>query len=456
MAAACTPSLIDTADKQHANGSCTVSFLDQDVQHVVAQSPFLQDARPGDHITLFHRSEIVTGKLLGRGGFSDVYEVVGFELNEHISSRLTLQQRQLRDYYRYNVAIGEAGFAIKHIQKRLLSSQEEFQCAASDLVIEAAYLSVLDHKNILKVRGLPFDGIEAFSDGRHDGYFLLLDRLDETLDDRIKKWRQPGYNVPLEEKGNYALQLACAVEYLHERRILFRDLKSANVGFTADGAITILDFGLCRELPTWGKNCDEVFKMSGVGTRRYMAVEIINTSQYNEKADVYSWSMLFWEMLALQKPYPTYSLEDHKCRVCEQGERPPLLAFWPQSIQNLLRHAWSDSIQERLSMQEVRYLLRSILESLRMLDAPDSPVAVNDTSLIFPRVNVDGLFPRLPYIGTDSLKDERIFYHMQDISEASNACSLMNTSLLGMTSSITEPGAPAVPPSPTGAHFTMA
>jgi serine/threonine protein kinase len=446
---------------QRANGRRTVSYLEQDIQQVVAQSLFLQEAQPGDHITLFHKSEIVTGKLLGRGGFSDVYEVVGFELNEHISRRLTPQQRQLRDYYRYNVATGggeAGGFAVKHLQKRLLSNQQEFQCAASDLVIEAAYLSVLDHENILKVRGLPFDGIEAFADGGHDGYFILLDRLKETLDDRIKKWKhQPGCNdVSLEEKGNYALQLACAIEYLHERRILFRDLKSANVGFTADGGIKILDFGLVRELPssTWGHQhgdccCDEVFRMSGVGTRRYMAVEIINTSLYNEKADVYSWSMLFWEMLALQKPFPTYSLEDHKFLVCEQGERPPLVAFWPQSIQNLLRHSWSDSIQDRLSMQEVHCLLKSILESLRMLDAPDSPVSVNDTSLMIvprSRVNhVDGLLPRFPYIGctggsSSLLKDDQcssiVYHHMQDISEASNACSLMNTSLLGMTTSL--------------------
>lgn len=219
-------------------------FLPQiknDVAQVLSQSPFLQEAQAESHITLFHRSEIVTGARLGRGGFSNVYEVVALDLNQHISSRLTPQQRQTREYYLHAVATGEASLAVKHLQKRLLvSDPNQFVCAASDLVIEAAYMSVLDHPNILKVRGLPFAGIQAFDDGGHDGYFIILDRLQETLENRIHKWRQPLNDASLAEKGEHAVQIARAIAYLHERRICFRDIKPANIGFVVSfrGGVT--------------------------------------------------------------------------------------------------------------------------------------------------------------------------------------------------------------------------
>lgn len=182
-----------------------------------------------------------------------------------------------------------------------------------------------------------------------------------------------------------------------------------------------------------------------------MAVEIINTPMYNEKADVFSWAMVFFEMLYLQKPFPTYSMDDHRRLVCEKGERPPLPTCWPQSIRNLLQHAWSDSVQERLSMKEAHCLLRSILESFRMLEAPESPVAVNDTSLVFTRV------PYFTPIKTDPVKDTRLVHCMHDISASSDACSLLNTSLLGMTMTVSmSVSAAIVPPSPICAPFTLA
>ena len=224
-------------------------------------SPFLQQQQQAAAVARFHRSEIVTGRRLGTGGFAQVYEIGGFVLDPAVTAQCSPQQQELR----LACARQPPGrYCLKHLHgERLLnnnhsnSNKNLFATALSDLVTEAAYMSRLDHPHILKLRGLPVGGLpgSALRDGEYDGYFLVTDRLTETLDEWIQRQpkRQQSKNAAssllLETKMEYARQLADALAYLHGHRILFRDLKPQNVGVTADGRIQLFDFGLCRELP---------------------------------------------------------------------------------------------------------------------------------------------------------------------------------------------------------------
>jgi serine/threonine protein kinase len=165
---------------------------------------------------------------------------------------------------------------------------------------------------------------------------------------------------------------------------------SHNIGFTRNGEVKLFDFGLCRELPSTcadRENCggntssNEMFVMSGVGTRRYMACEIINTGRYNLKADVYSWAMIFWEILNLRKPYAPYSTEDHRREVCHGGERPHIQPEWPNWIQSILRMSWEDTVEYRFSMDEVYENLRVAMchqwEHCDAADVPSRKVVLN-------------------------------------------------------------------------------
>ena len=102
--------------------------------------------------------------------------------------------------------------------------------------------------------------------------------------------------------------------------------------------------------------------MSGVGTRRYMAPETINDSRYNRKADVYSWAIIYWEILTETRPYAKHSIEEHRIAVCQGGERPPInKTEWPPAIQHLLKQSWHDQQHDRFTMSEVCSVLRVIL-----------------------------------------------------------------------------------------------
>jgi serine/threonine protein kinase len=254
----------------------------------------------------------------------------------------------------------------------LLERKDEFAMAVSDMAVEAAYLSRMDHPHIIPLRGLPATGLHALDHGSHDGFFLILDRLYQTLDQRISNWKKQQDCHEDEEtlqrtKMEHALQLARALDYLHQKRLIFRDLKPHNIGFNHEGRLQLFDFGLCRDLPPATNDLTDVYEMSGVGTRRYMAPETLTSKCYNAKADVYSWAMVVCQMFTLNKPYPEYSMEEHTRLVCHGGERPALDSSVPQALRILLAQSWCQSISERSSISETILRLEKALQEAPLL-----------------------------------------------------------------------------------------
>ena len=338
------------------------TFVRADVEAVTKKSPFLMKSYPNTNpLALFDRSEIKTGRLLGSGGFAVAYEIVAFELDESLSGQMRPEDQAVRQQMvtsAIDPQTGRGRYVIKHLQEELFGRKVDYSVAASDMALEVEYLRHVDHPNIVSLRGLPSKGLDALEDGRHDGYFLILDRLEETLDERITKWKKMkadglgGPSVP--DKVECIKQLATALGYLHQNRIIYRDLKPENVGFNIDGTLQLFDFGLCRELPAGDLDMEDVYEMTGVGTRRYMAPEIINDAHYNAKCDVYSWAMVSWQVFTLEKPYAQYALPEHTNIVCKGGKRPSIRnKKLPQSIKTLLSKAWSQSVACRATIPDV-------------------------------------------------------------------------------------------------------
>jgi hypothetical protein len=216
----------------------------------------LQDYDNRDCIAPFRTDEIILGPLLGSGEFSHVYEVKAFRPKDTLEITMskgedeTRKNMKRREKYRDTK---KSSYALKHLRPQLLDKYEtqEYAQFASDLVQEAEFLNSLIHPNIIKLRGISLSGAEGFSQGPK-GYFLIIDRLNETLDKRIRKWkkwekrgnrlassitmlksakRSGSKNMDDEEGGliasqlYVALQIAAAMVYLHEKNIIFRDLK---------------------------------------------------------------------------------------------------------------------------------------------------------------------------------------------------------------------------------------
>lgn len=228
--------------------------------------------------------------------------------------------------------------------------------------------------NLLLFLFCPFYILAGFATGQMGGYFLVVDRLYDTLDKRIDVWKElkrrklrhsSQTNIKLLQamflqRLQVATDICSAIRHLHQLKVVFRDLKPDNVGFDFEGRVKLFDFGLAKELDPLQKTADgTMYEMSGgTGSRRFMAPEVALGEPYNLSADIYSFAILFWELVALEKAFGKLSQEEHREKVIQNNERPPLKREWKPAIQYILQSCWKRNPKERVSAADLYKTLK--------------------------------------------------------------------------------------------------
>jgi serine/threonine protein kinase len=252
----------------------------------------------------FDQSELVLGKRLGHGGFSIVYEValVTHSENKPDSEHTATTMCSEEQAERRQVACRRGNYAVKFLNQKTLADPDRYCIGCADLVLEAKFLANLQHTHIIKLRGMPLGGTAGMATCQELSYFLLLDKLQSTLNERMELWRRqeeqllnPGGIRKLfqmsslrkrkkefdAERLQVALDVADALEYLHEHRIIYRDLKPENIGFDCKDTVILFDFGLAKELKPG--DYSETYHLTGhTGSLRFMSpVRFENVCIYN-------------------------------------------------------------------------------------------------------------------------------------------------------------------------------
>jgi len=126
----------------------------------------------------------------------------------------------------------------------------------------------------------------------------------------------------------------------------------------------LFDFGLAKELKTRDlvDGCTDSYNATGMtGSRRYMAPEVVESKPYGLRADVYSFGILLWEIVALRTPFCGYDTSKHYEQVVLAAQRPAMVRTWPLALRTLLPQCWAARVADRLDMAAVCQSLQSQL-----------------------------------------------------------------------------------------------
>mmetsp|Transcript_29102 Transcript_29102/g.60896 ORF Transcript_29102/g.60896 Transcript_29102/m.60896 type:complete len:307 (-) Transcript_29102:88-1008(-) len=277
---------------------------------------------------------------------------------------------------------------------------------ARDLSAEAITLQKLpSHRHIISLIGTSqnldekYEDFDRSSSSNPSSAFLILERLEDTLEDRLRRWslkqsrvqqqerskRRPGSKIFRSSKSKeeerkrlqheqYERIASCAVgivkalKHLHDHKIIYRDLKPGNVGFDSDGTVKIFDFGLSQSIHQEGADMETDGAIGCTGTPRYIAPESLyfclneNAPSYSFSADVYSFAMLLWQICTLQKPFGELkNFEALKKAVLVKKSRPSLDGIACPQVQQLLEACWAQDPSARPTFDQVQDQLESIL-----------------------------------------------------------------------------------------------
>ncbi|KAM8714220.1 hypothetical protein ACLKA7_014371 [Drosophila subpalustris] len=97
----------------------------------------------------------------------------------------------------------------------------------------------------------------------------------------------------------YAACVVLGLQYLHENKIIYRDLKLDNLLLDTDGYVKIADFGLCKEGMGFGDRTGTF-----CGTPEFLAPEVLTETSYTRAVDWWGLGVLIFEMLVGESPFP--------------------------------------------------------------------------------------------------------------------------------------------------------
>jgi serine/threonine protein kinase/Tfp pilus assembly protein PilF len=172
--------------------------------------------------------------------------------------------------------------ALKFLPPHLLSSEEE----KSRFVHEAKASAALSHNNICTVHEID----------EHAGQtFIVMEYIEgQSLKDKITE--RP---LKLEEALDIAIQVATGLQKAHEKQIIHRDVKPANILLSDDGVAKIVDFGLAKLSGQTKLTKDG----STLGTVAYMSPEQTRGEEVDSRTDIWSLGVVLFEMLTGKLPF---------------------------------------------------------------------------------------------------------------------------------------------------------
>ncbi|XP_046577023.1 serine/threonine-protein kinase 26-like [Haliotis rubra] len=271
-------------------------------------------------------------------------------------------------------------YALKVIDKDRFSNDERDKCMQ-----EAKLMRKLRHENVVAC----FDAFE------YENHLILVTEYCPRAymycylgDCRDAKPQQP---VSENRISMWVLQIAKALQYLHERKILHRDLKTKNIFLMEDLTVKIGDLGIAKQLDFTLAQADTF-----LGTPLYMSPEIFQFQPYSYKADIWSMGCCVYEMMTLRLAFESPSQQKMVQRIIK-GKAPTVPAMYSKNLGRLANDMLNKDPQLRPHAVDIVKQLQSNQERPSSGDMKISPRSRRrlSTSRSDSRVGMPDLTPSL-------------------------------------------------------------
>lgn len=207
-------------------------------------------------------------------------------------------------YRAQDPAIGRT-VAVKTIRIGQFNDEREIQHVQDRMMREAQAAGILSHNNIVTIYDIQHENGTAF---------IFMEYVDgDTLEKMLLA------DTPIDKQLILSIlkQAAEALDYAHQRGIVHRDVKPANIMVRKDSVAKIADFGIARMQSHSLTQTGQI-----LGTPNYMSPEQISGKPVDGRADQYSLAVMLYEVLTGEKPFVADSLPTLLFRVVSESPQP--------------------------------------------------------------------------------------------------------------------------------------